>query len=346
MALGKLAILDGDPGLAKSLVSLDLCARLSTGRPFPDGNCGPDISCAIVLNGEDGEEDTIRPRLQALGADLERVFVPNRARDALGQPLRFPAHVDLLDEALMRTRAKLVVIDPIMAFLSPSILGSSDQSVRLALFPLAQLAEKYACVILLIRHLNKRWGGRSIYRGGGSIGFLGACRSGWLIGRDPLLAERCVLAQMKNNLAPAQPSLAYVVTPDESGLPTLSWIGPTEWSADQLLGNGASAGAATEFGRACEFLNNFLADGPHTSREVWAAALEQDLSERTIERAKRELAIRSVQRREEGKRLSYWLLHGQTLPHKVQAEEAPPDLEAWLAPLRERFPPSTPLDEL
>src|SRR5690242_6575569 len=69
MALGKLAILDGDPGLGKSLVSLDLCARLSTGRPFPDGGCGPEVSGAIVLNGEDGEEDTIRPRLQALGAD-------------------------------------------------------------------------------------------------------------------------------------------------------------------------------------------------------------------------------------------------------------------------------------
>src|SRR5437764_7462085 len=86
LALGKLAILDGDPGLGKSLVTLDLCARLSTGRPFPDGSPGPGVGTAIVLNGEDGAEDTIRPRLQALGADLERVFVPHRARDATGQP--------------------------------------------------------------------------------------------------------------------------------------------------------------------------------------------------------------------------------------------------------------------
>ena len=78
LALGKLAILDGDPGLGKSLVTLDLCARLSTGRAFPDGSPGPGPGSAIVLNGEDGE-DTIRPRLQALGADLDRVFEIGRA---------------------------------------------------------------------------------------------------------------------------------------------------------------------------------------------------------------------------------------------------------------------------
>src|SRR5882757_7458235 len=84
LALGKLAILDGDPGLGKSLVTLDLCARLSTGRPFPDGSPSPGVYNAIVLNGEDGDEDTIGPRLQALGADLERVFVPHRARSKVG----------------------------------------------------------------------------------------------------------------------------------------------------------------------------------------------------------------------------------------------------------------------
>src|SRR6266487_3394185 len=77
-ALGKLAMLDGDPGLGKSLVTLDLCARLSTGRPFPDGQPGPAAGSALVLNGEDGDEDTIRPRLQTLGADLDRVFVLHR----------------------------------------------------------------------------------------------------------------------------------------------------------------------------------------------------------------------------------------------------------------------------
>jgi putative DNA primase/helicase len=87
LALGKLAILDGDPGLGKSLVTLDLCARLSTGRPFPDGSCCPGVGNSIVLNGEDGAEDTIRPRLQALGADLERVS--SQAATTMKQASRF-----------------------------------------------------------------------------------------------------------------------------------------------------------------------------------------------------------------------------------------------------------------
>jgi hypothetical protein len=212
--------------------------------------------------------------------------------------------------------------------------------------PLARAAEKHACAVLLVRHLNKRGGGRSLYRGGGSIGFLGACRSGWLIARDPLLPRRCVLAQVKNNLAPAQPSLAYRVTPQGSGPPTLSWLGPTAWAADQLLAGGPCPSHATQLDRACDFLCTFLAEGPRTSRDVWAVARERDLSDRTIERAKKELEIRSVLRCEGGKRLSYWLLEGQTLPGRVTPEEDPADLEPWLAPLREQFPPVTPLDEL
>src|SRR4051794_29857000 len=135
LALGKLAILDGDPGLGKSLLALDLCARLSTGRPFPDGSASPGPANALVLNGEDGEEDTVRPRLQALGADLERVFVLDRDDDA-ASPLRLPAQLALLDEAIRLTQARLVVIDPIMAFLDERVLTMSDQSVRRLLYPL------------------------------------------------------------------------------------------------------------------------------------------------------------------------------------------------------------------
>src|SRR5437762_3142182 len=80
LALGKLAILDGDPGLGKSLLALDLCARLSTGRPMPDGSAGPGVCNSLILNAEAGAADTIRPRLQALGADLERVFVLEQFR--------------------------------------------------------------------------------------------------------------------------------------------------------------------------------------------------------------------------------------------------------------------------
>jgi AAA domain len=118
----------------------------------------------------------------------------------------------MLDEALAQSQARLLVLDPVMAFLEAGVVTSSDQGVRRALLPLAQLAEKHACAVLLVRHLNKQGGRRALYRGGGSIGLLAACRSGWLLAEDPQEARRRVLAQVKNNLAPP-PSLALEVRP-------------------------------------------------------------------------------------------------------------------------------------
>ena len=98
--------------------------------------------------------------------------------------------------------------------------------------------------------------------------------------------------------------------------------------------------------RAADFLAAFLEDGPRAAREVWEAARQQDLAERTLNRAKRELEVRSLRLTVEGVPRSYWLLPGQRLPDPVPSDDAPADLEPWLAPLRERFPPATPLDEL
>lgn len=120
LALGKLAILEGDPGQGKSLVALDLCARLSTGRPFPDGvsNSGP--RTAVLLDGEDDVQCTTIPRLQAAGANLERVIHLKAEVNCSGQPLHFPAHLDRLEYTLRKTGAQLLIISPLGAFLDPS----------------------------------------------------------------------------------------------------------------------------------------------------------------------------------------------------------------------------------
>src|SRR5437879_10388219 len=132
LALGKLAMLDGDPGLGKSLLALDLCARLSTGRAMPDGSPGPGICNSIYLNAEDGSRDTILPRLQALGANLDRVFVLN-LEDNPADLLSLPHQTDQLDEALTQTQARLVVLDPAISFLDSTIIDSSNKAVRRAL---------------------------------------------------------------------------------------------------------------------------------------------------------------------------------------------------------------------
>src|SRR5436190_5379367 len=120
LPLGKLLILDGDPDLGKSMIALDLCARLSTGRPFPDGQPGLGPTSSLVLSAEDTAHDTIVPRLARLGADVRRVFVWERESDAETWPWQFPAQIDLLDDALTRTDARLAVLDPIMSFLDQS----------------------------------------------------------------------------------------------------------------------------------------------------------------------------------------------------------------------------------
>jgi RecA-family ATPase len=156
LAEGKLAILDGDPGLGKSLITLDLCARLSSGRPMPDNSPGPGgpVNC-LILNAEDGAEDTINHRLRALDAQGDRVFVVERDEIDWAEPIRLPSQIGALEQVIARHEASLVVIDPVMAFLEPRIQINNDQSVRQALYPLQRLAALHRCAVLLVRHLNK-----------------------------------------------------------------------------------------------------------------------------------------------------------------------------------------------
>lgn len=342
LALGKLAILDGDPGVGKSFLALDLCARLSAGRPFPDGSPGPGPAASLILNGEDGADDTIVPRLHALGADLDRVFVWRRDSDLMRR-VSLSGDLGALREVLAHTRARLVVLDPVVAFLGAGVVWNSDASVRRALLPLADLVDRHGCAPLLVRHLNKRGGARALYRGGGSIGFLGVCRSGWLAAPDPGAPGRCVLAQLKNNLAPPQPSLAYRVESPAGGPPVLNWLGPVAWTADALLGaRGGAAAAAGPRDRAKEFLEDFLEGGPRLLTEIWPAAQRAGLTERTLRRARDELGVSSSRRFREGRVQSWWLLPGQEPP---RGPDDPPSLEPWLRPLIEKYPVVPPLDE-
>jgi hypothetical protein len=347
LPIGKLAIIDGDPELGKSMIALDLCARLSTNRPMPDGSPCPGPANCIVLHGEDDPEDTIAPRLDVLGADRSRVFIVERDDSASGPALLLPTNIDELDRLLTATAARLVVIDPIVAFLAPSVQTANDASIRAALMPLARLAEKHQCVILLIRHLNKSRSFRSAYRGGGSIGIVGLCRSAMLVARDPRAPQRCVLAQIKNNLAPRQESLCYEFVADGDRLTALRWLGSHVYSADQLLQAATRPprlALALENGK--DFLTNFLKDGPRNSRHIWVAAKKQSFGSKTLRKAARELKITFKKLWANGERSSYWLLPSQQLPPDVQTLWEQQDLEPWLKPLREQFPPPSPLDKM
>ncbi len=205
-------------------------------------------------------------------------------------------------------------ITGIVAFLEQGIQISNDQSVRRALGPLNQIAARQGCVFLLMRQLNKAHSGLVRYRGGGSIGFQGACRSTWLLERDPKEPERLVLAQVKNNLARLQKNLALTVASLTSAEPedraqTLLWHGPSPWSADQLLGAARGHGPrATETDRACQFLKKLLEDGPQSTPVIWEAGKAEGFSDRMLRRARDLLSIESARAGNGREHRAYWSL--------------------------------------
>ncbi|MCI0377357.1 MAG: AAA family ATPase [Gemmataceae bacterium] len=314
-AFDYLYILDGDPGLGKSYVLLDLCARLSTGRQLPDGAAGPGPCTALYLSSEDQPHNALRPRLDALGADLDRVHLWQHRP---GEPWPyFPSQIEIFRERVEATGARLIVIDPLFGFLDPGVSPASDQHVRQALAPLARLAEEYHCCVIMARHPNKRVGGKALYRGSYSIAFNAICRSTWIVGSNPDAPDKVVLAQVKNNHDELQPSLAYAIKRDAAGQARVEWLGQSRHVSDDLTG----VIRYTHRLRACAFLQNFLKDGPRVSGQVRAAAQEQGFSRRTLDRAVKKLKISSQRVHAfTPKQKDYWLLPGQKLAENLMSE--------------------------
>ena len=148
--------------------------------------------------------------------------------------MSFPGCFETLRRAVVAHQIELVVIDPMMAFFKPEVAANSDQVMRVALAPLAVLAARSGAAVLLVRQLNKRGGRKALYRGGGSIGIIGAIRTGLFLG---LTAEpnRRVLAMTKSNISPTAPALACRVTED-AGRPRLQWLGECDATADDSVG--------------------------------------------------------------------------------------------------------------
>lgn len=327
--------------------SHSIYAPLSTGRPQPDGSASPGPASSLVLNAEDGAEDTIRGRIEAFGAARDRVFVVDCAENGWATPVGLPSQWTALDQAIAQHEAKLVVIDPVVAFLDRGIHANSDQSVRRVLEPLRQIATRRECAILMVRHLNKDGGGQARYRGSGSIGFQGACRATWLVERDPATPGGLVLAQVKNNLASRQPSLAFsmAATGPNGGARTLTWSGVSPFSADQLLAAARrSAGQSAQVDRACQFLEKLLAQGPQTTPVIWEAGQALGLSERDLRRARAVLGARSKRVGKGHEHRAYWWRGEWPYPDESAEDEV--DLSPWLDPLIKAYPAATPLDDI
>jgi hypothetical protein len=300
---------DGDPDLAKSLGWIDIAARAShAAGKFPDGEPCKGPLQTLLLSAEDAAETVLRPRYDAAGGDPDRVVLLESVRrkrkdakptDELEAPDLFSLTQDLeiLEEVLRRERFDLLIVDPVSAYLG-DVNSFKDSEVRRVLAPLAALAVKFDLAVVLIRHLNKMANVQNVlYRGGGSIGFVGAARSGLFSAKDPDDPERRLLATYKHNLCRGAETLAYRPVPSKgnSEIPIIEWLGTDPRSAQEI---NAAAGESFEQksarGDARGFLKELLAEGPVDAEVVYAEAGKSGIAKRTLARASAELKVAKV----------------------------------------------------
>lgn len=281
---GKVTIIQGDPGEGKTTFVLSLIALLTTGTPLPEEETANDTITVIYQTAEDGLGDTIKPRLLSTGADLERVVVIDE------NEIQLTLSDERLEKAIVQTGAKLIVLDPIQAYLGAEVDMHRANEIRPIMKRLSLLAERTGCAVILIGHMNKMGSAKSAYRGLGSIDIRAAVRSVLVVGRvkdEPTLR---IVAHDKSSLAPEGKSIAFELSP-ETGF---SWKGYCETSVDDLLsGRGSVVSKTTQ---AENLLKEILADGEMSSEEITSQAKELDISNRTLKIAKQNLGVKSFRK--------------------------------------------------
>ncbi|KLU68590.1 MAG: hypothetical protein RHS_5586 [Robinsoniella sp. RHS] len=284
---GKVTIIQGDPGEGKTTMVLQITAKLTKGEMvLPDSeNYTEDESdreavSVIYQTAEDGLGDTIKPRLLEAGADCPRVLVIDDGE----QPLTMLD--ERLEEAIVETNARLIVLDPIQGFLGAEVDMHRANEIRPLMKRVSVLAEKYHCAIILIGHMNKNSSSKSSYRGLGSIDFQAAARSVLVVGRVKDEPEIRVVCHVKSSLAPEGKSIAFRLDKDNG----FEWIGEYDIEADDLL-NGDNRGQKTREAKA--FLQEILANGQVMQTEIAEEADSRGIKRKTLFNAKASLNVQS-----------------------------------------------------
>ena len=298
LAIGKLHIFDGDPGVGKSFATDAIVAAVTTGAPlFGEVGERREPAQALMLSAEDGIADTIRPRIEDMGGDLSLVTVLTAVRKENGDE----GHLSLVDdlaaveEVLKTGDYAVVVIDPVNAYLG-GVDTHNDAALRTVLAPIAALAERYNVAIILIRHLTKSSKDKAIYRGQGSIAYTAACRLAAIVGKNPDNEQERVIAWVKNNLGPEAPAIAFSL--DEG---QFRWLGETDVTATALVAPEKGTEERSALEEAKGFLRKTLADGPAATTEVEKQAKGIGITDRTLRRAREALGIKPEAVHEHGK---------------------------------------------
>jgi len=291
IALGKVTLFIGDPGAGKSYLTHDLVARVTTGKKWPDASGKAPLAHVIIVNAEDDPEDTLCPRLDALGADDTRYHVVISTSAEQGKWRLFNLQTDLLalEAVIIKHGAKLVIIDPLGTYLGSKIDASRMEQVYPLLTTLGALARKHQVAIVVVLHLNKASDKSAIHRAMGSMAFPAAARAVFSVSKDKSDPARRLLATVKFNSGPEPSTLAFRISEGR-----VDWEGPTGMTADQALSGVTPDSGHSELKEAEAFLTDLLDGGPVPAKEIKQKASEAGYSWATLRRAKDRLGVEAV----------------------------------------------------
>ena len=296
LPFGKLSVLQGNPGEGKTYFAMHLAAACTNGKLLPNMERMEPFN-VIYQTAEDGLGDTVKPRLIEAGADLDRVLVIDDS------DVQLTLSDERIEKAIIENNARLVIIDPIQAYLGADVDMNRANEVRPIFMRLGQVAQRTGCAILLIGHLNKAAGMQSLQRGLGSIDIAAAVRSVMFIGKlkhDPTMR---ILTHEKSSLAPPGVSLAFSLG-DEGGF---RWVGEYNITADEML-SGIEPQRETKTQQAKDLICTLLAGGKQVlSEDIDKAALERGIPGRTVRDAKRELGDALKSKIVEGRKKVFWM---------------------------------------
>ena len=295
-----MTLIAGAPNMAKSQIALDIAARLSNGDNWPDGGRAPHGS-TIILSAEDAAaDDTLRPRLEAAGADLEHVYYLKAAFTDDGKRRTFSLQADLgalAQKIAALNDVLLVVIDPITSYMGARVDSHRTTDVRAVLEPLADFADQCDVAVLAISHPPKHAPTKAINAVTGSLAFVAAARLVLFAIEEPD-SDRRLLVPVKNNLGALPAGLGYRcaqrIVSREIVAPYVEWDRkPVTVSADQALAASASAvGEANKLADAKDFLADELMAGPRLATEIKQRAEAEGITERTLRRARDALHVK------------------------------------------------------
>ena len=281
---GKITIIEGDPGEGKTTLVLKLAAALSRGLPLPcDDDKEYEPIHIIYQTAEDGIEDTIKPRLEKAGADCSMIRVIDETDKELSMT------DDRLEQAIIETKARLIILDPIQAYIGATVDMHRANEIRPVLKHLGIIAEKHNCAIILIGHMNKASGSKSTYRGLGSIDIQATARSVLLVARLRDKPNIRIMAHDKSSLAPAGDVIGFEMTEDNG----MVCIGPYDITIDELLSGNEGRGK-----KKLDIAENFIKEyfGPNKiipSNEIMMEAAKRSIKRNTLLSAKKKLGITS-----------------------------------------------------